>query len=565
MPEIVEPTLAYAQQRDREDELQSFRSRFCFPQRSPATAANAPAPLTYFCGNSLGLQPRDAETAIQQELADWRNLAIDGYWHAKQPWMTYPKSMGNSLSKLAGCLEDEVTVMNALTVNLHLLLLTFYRPTQQRYKILIEAGAFPSDQFAVETQVAWYGRSPQQTIIEVAPREGEKLIHEEDLLTAIDREKDSLALVLLGGINYYTGQLFDMATITKAAHKAGALAGFDLAHAIGNAPLSLHDWGADFAVWCSYKYLNGGPGAAGGAFIHERHIKNPSLTRLGGWWGNDDMARFQSDQHNLPTATTLASSADSPGSGTNLSTDTDPRPVTGTNPGPGTSPVASTTPVTNTTPGTGAGSVTSTNPGTGANPGIGTNPATGTSPVTGTGPVAGTSPGAALVTGTSPVTDTSPDTDTNPGTGTSPVTGAGSGTSTNPGAARTFIPKATAEGWSMSTAQVFNMVSLKTSLALFDEAGFDRLRKKSNALTSYLYSLVSETGIQILTPAEPERRGAQLSLFFGDKGKSVQQRLAEAGIVVDYREPGVIRVSPVPLYNSFEDVYRFYHTLRQLS
>jgi kynureninase len=343
------------------------------------------------------------------------------------------------LSRLAGCLEEEVTVMNALTVNLHLLLLTFYRPSQQRYKILIEAGAFPSDQFAVETQVRWHGRSPQHAIIEVAPREGEKLIREEDLLAAIDREKDSLALVLLGGINYYTGQLFDMAAITKAAHKAGALAGFDLAHAIGNAPLSLHDWGADFAVWCSYKYLNGGPGAAGGAFVHERWARDPSLVRLGGWWGNDDMARFQSDHHSLPSGTA------------------------------------------NTT------------------------------------------------------------------------------------ALKGFIAKPTAEGWSMSTAQVFNMVSLRTSLALFEEAGFERLRAKSRALTNYLYTLLSGAGVDILTPAEPERRGAQLSLYFGDRGKSVQQRLAEAGIVIDYREPGVIRVSPAPLYNSFEDVYRFYHILKQLS
>jgi kynureninase len=458
MPEIVEPTLAYAQQRDREDELQGFRSRFCLLPNK-----------TYFCGNSLGLQPRDAETAMLQDLADWRNLAIDGYWHAKQPWMTYPQSMGGTLSRLAGCLEREVTVMNALTVNLHLLLLTFYRPNQQRYKILIEAGAFPSDQFAVETQVKWHGLSPQHAIIEVGPREGERLIREEDLIAAIDREKDSLALVLLGGINYYTGQLFDMAAITKAAHKAGALAGFDLAHAIGNAPLSLHDWGADFAVWCSYKYLNGGPGAAGGAFIHERHIKDPSLTRLGGWWGNDDMARFQSDHNSLPTATTMASPADSQ-SPTNA-------------------------------------------------------------------------PGA--------------------------------------GQPRRFIPKATAEGWSMSTAQIFNMVCLKISLALFDEAGFERLRAKSRALTTYLYTLLSKkkdiagidpaqpgqsgAGIHILTPAEPERRGAQLSLYFGDRGKSIQQQLAAAGIVADYREPGVIRVSPVPLYNSFEDVYRFYHILGQLS
>jgi kynureninase len=457
MPQIVEPTLAYAQQQDREDELQSFRSRFYFPQRptnpgaesshsadptapiaSDAPATNTPHsadPLIYFCGNSLGLQPREAEEAIRQELADWRELAIDGYWKARKPWMTYPQAMSGPLSRLAGCQEEEVTVMNALTVNLHLLLLTFYRPGPQRYKILIEAGAFPSDQYAVETQISWHGRSPQQTIIEVAPREGEKLIREEDLIAAIDREKDSLALVLLGGINYYTGQLFDMAAIAAAAHRAGALVGFDLAHAIGNVPLSLHDWGADFAVWCSYKYLNGGPGAAGGAFVHERWAKDVSLVRLGGWWGNDEMARFQMDHQSLPTAST----------------------------------------------------------------------------------------------------------------------------------ARGFIPKPTAEGWSMSTAQVFNMVCLRTSLALFEEAGFERLQVKSRALTNYLYTLLSLAGIDILTPVEPERRGAQLSLYFGDRGKAVQQQLKEAGIVIDYRAPGVIRVSPAPLYNSFEDVYRFYHILGQLS
>ena len=463
MPEIVEPTLAYAQQQDREDELQGFRSRFYFPHR-PAKAGPAGQPssdivttpdastgreqLIYFCGNSLGLQPREAEEAIRQELADWRELAIEGYWKARKPWMTYPQAMSGPLSRLAGCQEEEVTVMNALTVNLHLLLLTFYRPGLQRYKILIEAGAFPSDQYAVETQVRWHGRSPQQTIIEVAPREGEKLIREEDLIAAIDREKDSLALVLLGGINYYTGQLFDMAAITAAAHRVGALVGFDLAHAIGNVPLSLHDWGADFAVWCSYKYLNGGPGAAGGAFVHERWAKDASLIRLGGWWGNDEMARFQTDHQSLPTASALANPQDTP-----------------------------------------AGATT----------------------------------------------------------------------------ARGFIPKPTAEGWSMSTAQVFNMVCLRASLALFEEAGFERLQGKSRALTNYLYTLLSQAGIDILTPVEPERRGAQLSLYFGDRGKAVQQQLTEAGIVIDYRAPGVIRVSPAPLYNSFEDVYRFYHILGQLS
>jgi kynureninase len=319
------------------------------------------------------------------------------------------------------------------------LLLSFYRPSLSRYKILIEAGAFPSDQYAVETQVKWHGFLPGAAVVEVGPRPGERLIRSEDLLAAIDREKESLALVLLGGVNYYTGQLFDMGEVAAAAHTAGALVGFDLAHAIGNVPLSLHDWGADFAVWCSYKYLNGGPGAAGGAFVHERWVRDTSLPRLGGWWGNDELGRFQTDNQSLPS-----------------------------------------------------------------------------------GRAAG-------------------------------------------GSSKGFVPKPTAEGWSMSTAQVFNMVCLRASLALFEEAGFERLVAKSKALTFYLHTMLSGAGVNIVTPAEAVCRGAQLSLYFGDRGKAIQQELGAAGIVVDYREPGVIRVSPAPLYNSFEDVYRFCHILGQLS
>ena len=420
MPQTIATTLEYAQQKDREDELQGFRSRFYFP-----TARGRE--MLYFCGNSLGLQPRQAAEFLQQELADWRELAIGGYWQARTPWMTYPQSMRGTLAGIAGCREEEVTVMNALTVNLHLLLLTFYRPTPQRYKIIMEAGAFPSDQYAAETQVKWHGYDPAGAIVEVHPREGEHLLREEDILAAIDREKDSLALVLFGGIHYYTGQLLDMGSITAAAHAAGALAGFDLAHAVGNAPLQLHDWGVDFAVWCSYKYLNGGPGAAGGAFVHEKWAQDASLVRLGGWWGNDESSRFRMQKG--------------------------------------------------------------------------------------------------------------------------------------------FVPKTTAEGWSMSTAQVFNMVCLRSSLALFAEAGIGRLQVKSRALTGYLYSLLETMGgdaFRIITPAEPGQRGAQLSLFFGDRGKTIQQQLQEKGIVTDHREPGVVRVAPAPLYNSFEDVHRFCHILAQL-
>ncbi len=439
MQSTYESTLEFAQQKDREDKLHSFRSRFFIPPFSvpPPTPARE---AIYFCGNSLGLQPRQAAEYIQQELKDWQELAIGGYLHAQNPWLTYPLPLRKPLAHMLGCLEEEVTVMNALTVNLHLLLLSFYRPHPSgreprpaqpashpaRYKILMEAGAFPSDQYAAETQVRWHGYDPEDAIIEIHPRKGERLLREEDILNAIDQHKDTLALVLLGGINYYTGQLFDLAAITAAAHRAGALAGFDLAHVVGNVPLQLHDWEVDFAVWCSYKYLNGGPGAAGGAYLHEKYARDKEMIRLGGWWGNEESSRFRMEKG--------------------------------------------------------------------------------------------------------------------------------------------FIPKPNADGWSMSTAQVFNMVSLKASLALFEEAGIENIRAKSMELTAYLLFLLQSLDnirFQIITPAEPHQRGAQLSLFFEERGKEIHQKMTEAGIIVDYREPGVIRVAPAPLYNSFEEVYRFYHILRQ--
>jgi kynureninase len=422
MPKEIAQALSFAQQKDREDELQGFRSRFYFPHKQQGE-------LLYFCGNSLGLQPVAAEESIRQELGDWRDLAIGGYWQARNPWMGYPAALREPLARIVGCEKEEVVVMNALTVNLHLLLLSFYRPDGRRRKIIMEAGAFPSDMYAAETQVRWHGADPKEAIIEVGPREGEHLIREEDIEAAILHEQDSLALVLWGGLNYYTGQVFDMERITAAAHRAGAVVGLDLAHAVGNVPLRLHDWEVDFAVWCSYKYLNGGPGAAGGAFVHERHARNTQLGRLGGWWGNDEPSRFRMEKG--------------------------------------------------------------------------------------------------------------------------------------------FHPKATAEGWSMSTAQVFNMACLKASLALFEEAGIGRLQAKSRQLTAYLSSLLAELegrGFRVITPVEPERRGAQLSLFFADRdrGRAVQQQLLEEGVVTDFREPGVIRVAPAPLYNSFGDVFRFCHILGQV-
>ena len=406
-----ENTLAFAQEADKNDDLKDFRNAFYFPQHNDSDAI-------YFCGNSLGLQPKTVEAAIQTELQTWRQLAVEGYFKGTHPWLYYHEYLRDSLAKLTGAKPTEITVMNALTVNLHFMMLSFYKPTTQRYKIMMEAGAFPSDQYAVETQAKHYGFDPADVIIEIAPRSGEKILHEEDIIEAIEANKDSLALTIFGGINYYTGQLYNIPLITAAAQQAGAIAGWDLAHVTGNVPTQLHDWNVDFAVWCSYKYLNSGPGAAGGVFVHEKH-SNADTSRLAGWWGNDEKTRFKMEKG--------------------------------------------------------------------------------------------------------------------------------------------FVPKQDASGWNLSTSQVFNMVALKASLELFDKAGMQNLRKKSIALTGYLEYLLLQldtTIFEIITPQNSQRRGAQLCLYFKEKGKAIHEQLMQNGIIVDYREPGVIRIAPAPLYCSFEDVYK---------
>ncbi|CAN5185943.1 kynureninase [soil metagenome] len=412
-------TLLYAQQLDENDNLKHFRDQFYFPQHNGND-------VIYFCGNSLGLQPKSVENAIKIELESWRQLAVEGYFKGTNPWLYYHEYLRSALCKIVGAKENEITVMNALTVNLHFMMLSFYKPTTQRYKIMMEAGAFPSDQYAMETQVRHYGFDPVDAIIEIAPREGEKIIHEEDILKAITENKDALALTIFGGINYYTGQLFDIATITEAAHKAGAIAGWDLAHVTGNVPTQLHDWNVDFAVWCSYKYLNAGPGAAAGVFIHESHA-NPATARLAGWWGNDEKTRFKMEKG--------------------------------------------------------------------------------------------------------------------------------------------FIAKPDASGWNLSTSQVFNMAALKASLEIFDAAGIDQLRAKSIMLTAYLEFLLFQLqndAFEIITPIDANRRGAQLCLYFKSKGKAIHETLMQNGIVVDYREPGVIRIAPAPLYCSFEDVWKCVEIIRDV-
>jgi kynureninase len=416
-----EASLAYAQDQDQLDSLYGFRERFLFPQHNGEN-------VVYFCGNSLGLQPKSTAYLMQGELNDWATHGVEGHFRAKNPWFSYHHLFTEKLAKIVGAKNTEVVAMNTLTVNLHLLMISFYRPAAAgRYKILMEAGAFPSDQYAVETQVRMHGFDPADAIIEISPRDGEHIIEEEDIIAAINEAGSSLALVMIGGVNYYTGQFFDLEKITDAAHKVGAYAGFDLAHAVGNIPLQLHDWNVDFACWCSYKYLNSGPGAVGGIYVHEHHASNPKTLRLAGWWGNDEASRFKMEKG--------------------------------------------------------------------------------------------------------------------------------------------FIPKNTAESWQMSNAQVFNMVAHNASLDIYDKTTMAALREKSEQLTGYMEYLLSQLTdlpFVIITPSHPQRRGCQLSLLFTDRGREVFEKLTENGVIADWREPNVIRIAPVPLYNSFEDCYKFYEVLKNL-
>jgi kynureninase len=281
-----ESSLNFAKKLDREDPLKSYRSKFHIPVLNGKQAI-------YFTGNSLGLQPKSAKTFLNQEMKDWASLGVEGHFRAKRPWFYYHKFAKKALAAITGAKPIEVVAMNQLTVNLHLLMVSFYNPTSTRFKIITEAGAFPSDQYALASQLKWHGLNPDEALIELKPRKGEHTLRTEDILTSITDHAQELALVLLSGVQYYTGQFFDIKKITEAGHKAGAYVGFDLAHAIGNVPLNLHRDAVDFAVWCGYKYLNSGPGSIAGAFVHERHAKNFKLTRFAGWWGHHEKERFQ--------------------------------------------------------------------------------------------------------------------------------------------------------------------------------------------------------------------------------------------------------------------------------
>ena len=408
------PSLSLARQLDAEDPLAASRKEFI----APGTGA---VNDIYFLGNSLGLQPRRTRDYIQQVLDDWSSLGVESFFHAREPWMDYHQKLVGPLSVITGSKESEIVVMNQLTVNLHLLLAGFYRPAGKKFRILCEAKAFPSDQYAFETHVRHRGFDPAEAIIEVSPRTGEHLLRTEDVLQAIREHKDELALLLLGGLNYYTGQVLDMEAITREAQHHGILTGFDLAHAVGNISLQLHDWGVDFACWCSYKYLNAGPGAVGGVFIHERHHQ-AGTPRLAGWWGYEAETRFRMEKG--------------------------------------------------------------------------------------------------------------------------------------------FKPMRGAEGWQLSTPSILLYASLHASLQIFAEAGWNKIQDKRQLLNDFLWAVLgnafaenTNADVEIITPIDPAWRGCQVSLLLSKNGKLLFDRLSSLGIRTDWREPNVIRFAPVPLYNSFEEVY----------
>ncbi|MCC7533844.1 MAG: kynureninase [Bacteroidia bacterium] len=404
-------TLDFAKQLDKEDILANYRNEFHLLYKNGK-------PIIYLCGNSLGLQPKNVKAAIEQELKDWAELGVEGHFEGKNPWMYYHHFLKEKAARIVGAKTDEVVIMNNLTANLHLMMVSFYRPTEKRYKILMEGSAFPSDQYAMETQARFHGFNPDDAIIELVPRNGEYTIRTEDIVAKINEHKDELAIVMMGGVNYYTGQFFDLKAITDAAHAVGATVGFDCAHAAGNIDLKLHDWNVDFAVWCTYKYLNSGPGGTSGVFVHERHGNNPDLIRFAGWWGHDESKRFLMEKG--------------------------------------------------------------------------------------------------------------------------------------------FKPMQGAAGWQLSNAQIFPLAIHNASLELFDKAGIENLRAKSKKLTAFLEFVLSDFKdyLTIITPTNPDERGCQLSIIVKNEGKKLFDYLTQNNVLPDWREPDVIRMSPVPMYNSFEDVFQ---------
>jgi kynureninase len=412
----MQNSLEFALQFDKSDELSDYRQRFHIPTVNGKDAF-------YFTGNSLGLQPKSVKSHLMQELDDWAKFGVEGHFEAKNPWVLYHKILSEPFARLVGAQPDEVVAMNGLSVNLHLMMVSFYQPKGKRTKIICEAKAFPSDQYMLESQVKFHGLNPEETIIEVSPREGEHCIREEDIQSYIEEVGDELALVFWGGVNYYTGQVFDMPKITEIAKEVGAFVGFDLAHGVGNVSLNLHDWGVDFACWCSYKYLNSGPGSVSGIFVHNKHENNKDLPRFAGWWGHDEERRFLMEKG--------------------------------------------------------------------------------------------------------------------------------------------FVPMKGAQGWQLSNAAVFSMAPCKASMDIFDEVGMPKLIEKSRKLTNFMEFVFNDISVrydncnfEIITPKEERYRGCQLSVLMHGQGKEMFDYITKEGVIADWREPNVIRLAPVPLYNSFEDIFK---------
>lgn len=413
--------LDFAKQLDDQDQLSDFRQQFHIPKDKNGKD------LIYFCGNSLGLQPKITKTYIDQELQDWANLGVEGHTEGKNPWLHYHEFLTDTMANIVGAKPIEVVVMNSLTANLHFMMVSFYQPTPKRYKILIEADAFPSDKYAVESQLRHHGYDDKDGLILWKARKGEELANYDDLEAILNEHGDEIALVMIGGVNYYTGQFFDLKRITDLGHKHGCVVGFDCAHGAGNVQLNLHDSGADFAVWCTYKYLNSGPGSLSGAFVHERHANNKDLNRFTGWWSHNKKTRFRMRDE--------------------------------------------------------------------------------------------------------------------------------------------FDQLPGAEGWQLSNPPILSMAAIRASLDVIKEASFDKLCEKSKLLTGYFEFLINQLNnkdIKIITPSDPNQRGCQLSIQVKNADKSLYDKLTNAGVITDWREPDVIRCAPIPLYNSFQDVYNMVERLKQL-
>ncbi len=406
-----------ARELDADDPMSKFRDRFYFP-KSPGGKG------LYFCGHSLGLQPKDTKKAIETELDSWATYGVEGHFEGPYPWLPYHENITNSFAKIVGAKESEVVAMNTLTVNLHLMMVSFYRPTKSRYKILIENNTFPSDKYAVDSQARFHGFDPAATVVELKPSAGKKTVEPEDIIAQINELGDSLALVMLGNCNYLSGQKFNFKDISAAAHKNGALCGFNLAHGAGNLALNLHDDDVDFAVWCTYKYLNSGPGGLAGAFVHEKHFADNEINRFEGWWGHDKTSRFKM------------------------------------------------------------------------------------------GPI--------------------------------------------------FKAIPTVEAWQLSNPPIFQLASLRASMNIFDEAGMENLRARGDKLTSYLEFLLKtncEGKLEIITPKE---RGSMLSIQLKNDPKKLVQVFSEKGVMLDFREPDILRVTPAPLYNSYEDCFHLVQIMQEM-